>query len=275
MRIEPPTLSKYRSMPVGARFVQARGDLLVLVVDRLVEAELVDDVGALLGPAGDADDLARALDLRDLARGRAGRTGGPGDDDDVALLEAADVDHPEVGGHAGETEHAERDRRRHAVGDQPASRARRCRRSRSPASRSCRTPAARPGRRPSGSRRPRRSRRRGSPRRSGSGAGSRERRPSTCGSSGRSRRSGPSRAPRRPPAAASRGSPAWSCCSSTIPEGRSARTRRRFCVPSWVAICSPSRRLVRSILLPAAGSRPRELLQQQHERAVLLARWRR
>ena len=49
-------------------------NVLVLVVDRCVEAELVDDETALLRTAGDADDAA-ALDLRDLPDHHADGTG--------------------------------------------------------------------------------------------------------------------------------------------------------------------------------------------------------
>ena len=53
--------------PLGTMLLEAPCfDVLGLVVDRGVEAELVDDVLALLGAAGDADRVA-TLDLGDLA----------------------------------------------------------------------------------------------------------------------------------------------------------------------------------------------------------------
>ena len=106
LRIAPPTLSKYRSMPSGQASRRRAATSLALVVDRLVEAQLLDDPGALLGAAGDPDDLRGALDLGDLARRRAGRAGRAGDHDHVALLDPAHVGHPEVGRHAGDAEHA-------------------------------------------------------------------------------------------------------------------------------------------------------------------------
>src|SRR5215208_855507 len=51
---------------VGAVLSEGFGDVLALVVDRGVEAEVVDHVAALLGPAGNANG-ATALDLGDLA----------------------------------------------------------------------------------------------------------------------------------------------------------------------------------------------------------------
>ena len=61
---------------------------------------------ALLRAAGDADDPA-ALDLRDLADDLADRTGRGRDDHGLAGVRLADLEQPEVGGHAGHAEHAE------------------------------------------------------------------------------------------------------------------------------------------------------------------------
>src|SRR5262249_12500716 len=49
--------------PIRRELPQARGDVLVLVVDRGGEAELIHDPAALLRAPGDADHLAGALDL--------------------------------------------------------------------------------------------------------------------------------------------------------------------------------------------------------------------
>ena len=81
-------------------------DVARLVVDGGIEAELVDEHRALLRAPGDADG-ARALDLGDLADGRADRAGGPGDQHGVAVLGAAHVEQAEVRGHAGHAEDAE------------------------------------------------------------------------------------------------------------------------------------------------------------------------
>lgn len=80
--------------------MKARRDVLVFEIDRLVEAEFVDGVRTFLGAAGDSDDLLRALDLRDLARGGSGRPCRTGDDDDVALLHLPHIGQAEVGRHA-------------------------------------------------------------------------------------------------------------------------------------------------------------------------------
>ena len=47
-RMSPPTLSKYTSIPLGHATRKRVGDVTVLVVDALVEAELVDHPAALL-----------------------------------------------------------------------------------------------------------------------------------------------------------------------------------------------------------------------------------
>ena len=92
------------------------GDVLVLVVDRLVEAEFVDDVRALLGAARDADDLLRPLDPGDLTRRRTGGARRARDDDHVAGGDLPDVGDAEVGRHAGDAEDADGDAGGDAVG---------------------------------------------------------------------------------------------------------------------------------------------------------------
>src|SRR5262249_61587082 len=67
--------------PIGRELAQACGDVVVLVVDRGGEAELIYDPAALLRAPGDANHVAGALDVRDLADRRAGRAGRAGDHD--------------------------------------------------------------------------------------------------------------------------------------------------------------------------------------------------
>ena len=103
--------------PVGADHRPQRlGDVVGLVVHALVEAELVDDVGALLGPARRADDPA-ALQLGDLPDDRAGRAGRTADQDRVALLQLTDAQQAEVGGQAGGAEQRDGDQRVGALGE--------------------------------------------------------------------------------------------------------------------------------------------------------------
>ena len=66
----------------------------------------VGQPGALVGAAGDADDLA-ALDLGDLPGDGAGGAGGAGDGDRVARLWPPHVQHAEIGGQAGDAQHAQ------------------------------------------------------------------------------------------------------------------------------------------------------------------------
>ena len=70
-----------------AGVLQLGGQIRIAVVETGIEAELLHDVVALVLAAGDAD-RACALDLGDLAHGRADRTGSAGDDDGLALLAA-------------------------------------------------------------------------------------------------------------------------------------------------------------------------------------------
>src|SRR5439155_19094685 len=85
-----------------------RGEHIVgLVVDARVEAELADDVVALVLRAGDADD-ATALELRDLTDDGADGARRRGDDDRLAGFRLADVEQADVRGHARHPEHAER-----------------------------------------------------------------------------------------------------------------------------------------------------------------------
>ena len=90
-------------------------DILALVVDRGVEAEVVHHVAALLGPSGDAD-RATVLELGDLSHHLSHGSGGAGDHDGLARLGTSDVEQPEIGCHSGHAERAEIYRQRHALG---------------------------------------------------------------------------------------------------------------------------------------------------------------
>src|SRR5690606_22660818 len=80
-----------------------------LVIDRGIEAEVLDDMAALVRPARYADS-ATALDLRDLADdgtdgARSGRN-----DNRLARLRAANLQQAEIGGEARHAASAEHDR---------------------------------------------------------------------------------------------------------------------------------------------------------------------
>ena len=100
-------------MPLGQCCAQRFGDVLRLVIDRRVEAELVDDVTAFFGAAGDPDDAA-TFDLRDLPDDHADGAGRPRHHDRLAGLGLADVEQAEVGGYSRHAEpadvHRQRDR---------------------------------------------------------------------------------------------------------------------------------------------------------------------
>src|ERR1051325_545765 len=100
---------------VGRELAQAFGHVLALVVDAGVEAEFVDHKGALADAAGDADSPP-ALDLGQLTNDRAHGAGCARDYDRVPRLHGADVEQPEVGGHARHAEAAEVALQRHAAG---------------------------------------------------------------------------------------------------------------------------------------------------------------
>ena len=104
---------------MGRGLGERRLDRTRLVVDAVVEAEIGDDVAALLGPAGDADGAA-ALDAGDLADGAADRAGRRRDDDRLAGLDAGDVDEADHGRRARLPDEAEAERERLQVGRQLA-----------------------------------------------------------------------------------------------------------------------------------------------------------
>ncbi len=90
---------------VGRVLAQVGEDVVLLVVDRGVEPELLQQRD-LLRAAGDPDG-ARALDLRDLPNDGADGPGRAGDQHGVAFLQAPDLEQPEVRGQAGHPERAE------------------------------------------------------------------------------------------------------------------------------------------------------------------------
>ena len=92
--------------PVGDGRLEVVGERGGAVVQRDVEAELVQQGLALLLTAGDPDRTG-ALDLRDLADRRADRAGGRGDHDGLARLRPADLEESGVRREARHAEHAE------------------------------------------------------------------------------------------------------------------------------------------------------------------------
>src|SRR6185437_3272321 len=81
-----------------------------LVVDRGVEPELLNQPGALLGPARDPHGAA-ALDAGDLPDHAAHRAGRARHDDGLPRLGPPEVEQTEVSREPGHPEHAEMDRR--------------------------------------------------------------------------------------------------------------------------------------------------------------------
>ena len=92
---------------VRGGLAQLLGDRAVLVVERRVEAVLLDEELDLLVGAGRADDPGGALELGDLADLAADGAGRAGDEDRVALLEGGGAQQTGVGGEAGHAEDAE------------------------------------------------------------------------------------------------------------------------------------------------------------------------
>src|SRR3546814_17413693 len=81
------------------------------MIDRSIEAKLVDEIGAFLRAAGNPHDPA-ALDLRDLADERADGAGPGRHDDGLAFLRLADLEQAGIGGKPGHAEDAEGGARR-------------------------------------------------------------------------------------------------------------------------------------------------------------------
>ena len=101
--------------PLRAGVLQFRREIGIAVIETVIEAEFILDVGALVLAAGDAD-RARALDACDLADGRADRAGSGGDNYSLASLRLADIEQARIRGHAGHTEHADSGRDRRDLG---------------------------------------------------------------------------------------------------------------------------------------------------------------
>ena len=92
--------------PVRTALAQRGADVLALVVDRRVEAELLDDEPALLRPACDPDDPA-TLDLRDLSDQLAHRPRRRGDHHGFTRDRPSDLEQTEIRGHAGHPQDAQ------------------------------------------------------------------------------------------------------------------------------------------------------------------------
>src|SRR5271157_1858859 len=94
--------------PFGTLLAQRLAHVFGLVVNRRIEADLGDEIAALLGASGDANDAA-AMDPGYLPRHHTDRAGGTRNDHDLAGLRFADVEETEIGGHAWQAERAEED----------------------------------------------------------------------------------------------------------------------------------------------------------------------
>jgi hypothetical protein len=93
--------------PLRAQLAEPRRDVVGAVVDGPVDAEVVDQPGALLVGAGDADHAA-AQDLGDLDRDGAGGAGRRRHDDRLPRRDLADLGQADVGGEPVGPEDAER-----------------------------------------------------------------------------------------------------------------------------------------------------------------------
>ncbi len=82
----------------------------------MVEAQFVDEPGALLGRAGNADDGARTFYAGQLSHNRAGGPGRPRHHHRVTRSGLTDVEEPEVGGHPGDPEDPDGNRGIHTRG---------------------------------------------------------------------------------------------------------------------------------------------------------------
>ena len=96
---------------LGAVFLQSLLHVAGFVVDRSVEAELVDQVAALVRAAGNADRAA-ALDFRDLSDDGADGAGRAGYDNGLSGLRLAYFEQAEIGGQSRHSQRAEEDRQR-------------------------------------------------------------------------------------------------------------------------------------------------------------------
>ena len=90
---------------VRALALQGSADVLLLVVDTGVEAEILHQMAALLVGTRDADHPA-TFQLGDLADDRADRAGRRRYDDRLSGLRFSQIEQAEIGGRAGHAEHA-------------------------------------------------------------------------------------------------------------------------------------------------------------------------
>ena len=100
---------------LGRELLESRRDILALVVDARVEAEVVDDPRALLGRPRDTDHLG-ALHLRDLPGDGSHAARGGRDAEGLVRLRLGDLEHADVGGDADVAEYAENIEHIHAFG---------------------------------------------------------------------------------------------------------------------------------------------------------------
>jgi len=100
---------------IGTQRGEAPAYVFGLVVDGRVEAGFGGEPAAFLRAAGDADHAA-ALEAGDLTGHRAGGARGSRNDHCLTRPGLPHVEHAEVGGEAGDPEHAERERWLHARG---------------------------------------------------------------------------------------------------------------------------------------------------------------
>ena len=90
---------------LGTMLPEGASDVFGFVIDSGIEAEVFDDIAALLGAPGDADDVA-VFDFGDLADDGADGPSCGGDDDCFSGLGLAGVEESEICGHAGHAEDA-------------------------------------------------------------------------------------------------------------------------------------------------------------------------
>ena len=95
----------------ATRLIERGAEIGAAMVERCIETELVLDVAALVGPAGDTDD-PRTVALRKLTGHGANRARCGRHDDGLAGFRLADIGEADIGGHARHPQNAERGRDR-------------------------------------------------------------------------------------------------------------------------------------------------------------------
>src|SRR5207247_558007 len=90
---------------LGGQLGEALAHVFVLVVNRTVQPELVDEPAALHRPAGDAYRSA-AVNLRNLRGDRTRGARRPRGENRLAFLDLANVEHAEIRRQSGSAEHA-------------------------------------------------------------------------------------------------------------------------------------------------------------------------